>query len=64
MEQKPKTPWLIAWIHVELGWAYDTKGLRNEAEKEYKYALKFAETVEEKDKLLLKAIRAAQNKLK
>ena len=64
LEQKPETPWVIAWIHVELGWAYDKKGLKKEAQKEYKYVLKFAETIEEKDKILLKAIRAAQNKLK
>jgi len=64
LEEKLETPWLIAWIHVELGWAYDKKGLKKEAEKEYKYVLKFAETVEEKDKILLRAIRAAQNKLK
>lgn len=64
LEQKPETPWLIAWIHVELGWAYDKKGLKREAKKEYKYVLKFAETVKEKDERLLRAIRAAQNKLK
>ncbi len=64
LEQKPKTPWVIAWIHVELGWAYDKKGLKREAKKEYKYVLKFAETVKEKDERLLRAIRAAQNKLK
>ncbi|MCK4648253.1 tetratricopeptide repeat protein [bacterium] len=64
LEQKPETPWVIAWIHVEMGWAYDKKGLKKEAKKEYKYVLKFAETIKEKDKILLKAIRAAQNKLK
>ncbi len=64
LEEKPETPWVIAWIHVELGWAYDKKGLTKEAEKEYKYVLKFAETVEEKDKILLKAIRRAQYALK
>lgn len=64
LEEKPETPWLIAWIHVELGWAYDKKGLKKEAKKEYKYVLKFAETIEEKDERLLRAIRDAQNKLK
>lgn len=64
LEQKPETPWVIAWIHVEMGWAYDKKGLKKEAKKEYKYVLKFAETIGKKDKILLKAIRAAQNKLK
>ena len=47
-----------------MGWAYDKKDLKKEAKKEYKYVLKFAETVEKKDKILLGAIRAAQNKLK
>lgn len=64
LEQKPETPWLIAWIHVEMGWAYDKKGLKGEAKKEYKYVLEFAETVKEKDERLLRAVRAAQNKLK
>lgn len=64
LEQKPETPWLIAWIHLELGWAYDKKGLKKEAKKEYEYVLKFAETVEEKDKILLRAIHRAQYALK
>ncbi len=64
LEQKPETPWLIAWIHLEMGWAYDKKGLKKEAKKEYEYVLKFAETIEEKDKILLRAIRRAQYALK
>lgn len=64
LEEKPETPWLIAWIHIELGWAYDKKGLKKEAKKEYEYVLKFAETIEKKNDSLLKAISIAQNSLK
>ncbi|MBU4310612.1 tetratricopeptide repeat protein [bacterium] len=64
LEQKPETPWVIAWIHVEMGGAYDKKGLKKEAKKEYECALKFAETVKEKDERLLRAIRRAQYALK
>ncbi len=64
LEQKPETPWLIAWIHVELAWAYEKKGLQDKANEEYNYVLKFGGTVKEKNQALQSAIHRAQSKLR